>query len=227
MVDVSAEISDRLAVACAVFGLELRPIESAGHEPHALGRASEQIAEWIGERDRSRGLVCLLTGPSGSGKSTLLRLLERNLRARGEPVRLARPIARGSRSVLDHIPGSLDRALRTLARCGLADATVLPRTPRELSDGQRWRLGLARAFRGCRPRIVIADEFASTLDALTALGVCGALGRSVKRSPGEVLIAATARDEVERWLQPCIMARVPFPAPGVRGDVALDRHRHA
>ena len=95
--------------------------------------------------------VVFITGTSGSGKSVLLRRIEEALRA--EPaarvVNLA-DVERLPRSpVIELMAGPLEESLRLLSAAGRADAFLLLRTPDELSDGQRYRLRLAKALEEC------------------------------------------------------------------------------
>ena len=84
------------------------------------------------------------------------------------------------------------------------------RTPRELSEGQRHRLALAHAVASRGP--VLIDEFASTLDRLTAMGLCISLARWA-RSCGRSVVGATAHDDVVEWLRPDIHVTVPLAGP--------------
>jgi ABC-type ATPase with predicted acetyltransferase domain len=54
--------------------------------------------------------------------------------------------------VIELMTGPLDESLRLLSAAGLADAFLLLRTPEELSDGQRYRLRLAKALEDCELR---------------------------------------------------------------------------
>ncbi|NJL32373.1 MAG: hypothetical protein HC898_12585 [Phycisphaerales bacterium] len=75
---------------------------------------------------------------------------------------------------------SLEEVTSLLSLAGLGDAFVMLRKPGELSEGQRYRLQLARllaqvhrqqgrqAGESDRLRVILADEFGATLDRLTA-----------------------------------------------------------
>jgi uncharacterized protein len=212
--------SRRTLRAMAMFGLTL---EHDRHQRAAL--VDEQLASAAEALDGRLGPggIALITGPSGGGKSTLLRLFEQRAARAGH----ARPIVRAGvreddRSLIDLVPGKLtgkDGALRRLAAAGLADATLLARTPAELSDGQRFRLALARGMAlaqrrpvsGAVPTLVI-DEFCSSLDRLTARDVARTLRRWVDRpttSPRPVrVVAATAHDDLALALAPDVVVHI-------------------
>ena len=95
------------------------------------------------------GDVIFVTGPSGSGKSVLLARLEEAIRGAWPAARivnLAQTDLPADRAVIDLMAPPLAQALRLLSTAGLADAFLLLRRPHELSDGQRYRLRLARAI---------------------------------------------------------------------------------
>ncbi len=174
----------------------------------------------------SSGIV-LITGPSGSGKSTILKLLAealgdgpaRVLQFDGLPALRDVPLV----DVFDWPGMTLEKTLATLSIVGLGDAFVMLRRPMELSDGQRHRLRLAQVIsevmRGeektvadysdasDRAAVILADEFTSTLDRVTAQTICRNIRRWMDRWNGPALsfVVATAHDDVLDALQPDVL----------------------
>ncbi len=164
------------------------------------------------------GDVVFVTGPSGGGKSVLVRRLEEAIRAAAGPgarvVDLAAIDLPAGRPVIDLMRKPLERALRVLSLAGLADAFSLLRTAAELSDGQRYRLRLARAVDallaeadGPPPpewRVLVADEFCSTLDRLCARAVAYR-ARRLASTEGVTVLAASAHDDLVEDLAPDVL----------------------
>ena len=135
--------------------------------------------------------------------------------------------------------GPLEGALRLLSAAGLADAFLLLRRARELSDGQRYRLRLALALDallahpnaepgtrnaeqhspnpgapgaadGCCQalarglRLLVADEFCSTLDRLCARAVAYRV-RRLADTHGLTVVAASAHDDLVEDLAPDVL----------------------
>lgn len=163
----------------------------------------------------ARGIV-LLTGPSGSGKSTLLRATRDDLAARNgvhlvEDASLA-TFGAPRCAAVEAFGDSLESALATLTRAGLADAKALARPVATLSVGQRARFDLARLIHhavhtsdntASRAVIIIIDEFLAPLDRLTARAIALGLNRWLKRLRRPItLLVATAHDDLTAALAP-------------------------
>jgi ABC-type ATPase with predicted acetyltransferase domain len=187
------------------------------------------------------GQLILIAGASGSGKSTLLRRLRTTARAprpggRRAWVDLARvSLGRGDAPVVDVMADALGggdddasvvAALEALSRVGLGEVWTYLRPPRELSDGQRWRLRLALALARVGRRsggggggggVLVADEFGAPLDRVTARVVARAVRRAVSAGRDLCAVVATAHDDLEAALSPDVVVRCDFGAVTVSG----------
>jgi hypothetical protein len=110
--------------------------------------------------------------------------------------------------LVDAFDEPLDRTTALLALAGLGDAFVMLRSPNQLSDGQRYRLRLARAIHSAQqasqPCVILADEFGATLDRLTATIVAEHLSRWI-RATHHTLVCATTHDDLLEPLQPTVL----------------------
>lgn len=170
---------------------------------------------------RAQEIVCLLGG-SGCGKSSLLRLLARlaeaqrgEIRFLGEPLQAPHPQA----ALLFQQPGLLpwldvrrnvgfgldferqprithellrQRVQTALEAVGLGDCGGL--LPAQLSGGMAQRVALARAL-AREPRLLLADEPFSALDAITRTQMQALLVELVHRWHAAVLLVTHDIDE--------------------------------
>ncbi|MEM1354447.1 MAG: hypothetical protein AAGH88_06135 [Planctomycetota bacterium] len=206
-----------LAVA-SLFGLTLEPYSAELIPPTTLTLAP--------------GRVVFITGTSGGGKSTFLRRIAEALEDRSdasvllldadEPLpdtALVDGFDHAPSDALDWSqPGPHDLAgpLRWLGLAGLSDARLMLRQPHQLSEGQRHRYRLARLIEAvdrCADAqepdhaelvVVLADEFLTPLDRVTAAAVAGTTARWARRA-GVCLVAATAHDDLLEPLGPDVL----------------------
>ncbi|MFG0260114.1 MAG: AAA family ATPase [Phycisphaerales bacterium JB041] len=205
-VECGSAPSSRLLRALAPFGLLASEAERPAPPPTpstAVGRVLSLPG----------GSVALVTGPSGCGKTTLLRAVADATHARVVDAARLLQDAPGDRPVLDLITNPVSETLRALAAAGLAEPGLWARAVPELSEGQRSRLGLALAIACVRPgerALLVSDEFASTLDRVTARGVARTVRRWASRHPDVLVLCATAHEDLAPDLRPDAHLRPPF-----------------
>lgn len=201
--------SARLLKVCALFGISHNPV------CNDAGRARSAAHQL---RSMPRGHIALLTGPSGGGKSLILRQLASETRPAPILVDPSRRIRWRASAVIDQFPAPIASALACLARAGLAEAAILAAHPRNLSDGQRFRLLLALAMHRAlnqRPRpMLLIDEFCSTLDRITARNIARTFHRWIKAERLRA-ICATANDDILETLAPDTLVYQPLHAAAI------------
>jgi ABC-type ATPase with predicted acetyltransferase domain len=155
------------------------------------------------------GEVVYVTGPSGGGKSTILRLIKEQ---HGNCATFDDVFDFDfDRPVIDQVGSTLAEAAQLLALAGLADAFVMLRKPGELSDGQRYRLGLARLMERASQvdelalLVILADEFGATLDRLTADVVARNIRKWVRGQDHVCFVAATTHEDLLGALEPDVL----------------------
>lgn len=141
--------------------------------------------------------IGLLVGPSGAGKSTLAANLwpdahrPAELWAEGRSVVDDFPEEMGIRDVVGH-----------LTAVGLGSPPAWVRPYSTLSTGEKFRADVARALAVAgSERLVVIDEFTSTVDRQVAKVASHAVQKAVRRN-GAQMVAVTCHYDVLDWLQP-------------------------
>ncbi len=191
-------VSQSAMRACASF--DLIPMHT--HQRHA--KIDLPSDDQLGMIHSSR--IVLVTGASGSGKSCRLRGIAHALSALGTlSIHVVEDQGiqnRSGRAMIDLLEGSFKNRVVTLAHAGLAEPALWAMPPSCLSVGQRARFVLAQSMHRMFPGdVLIADEFATTLDRANAYS----LARTMRRwaiNRGMTLVAASAHEDLEAMLEP-------------------------
>ena len=171
------------------------------------------------------GSIVLLTGPSGSGKSSILQALAERL-GHVDWVGAGRfPL---DRPIVDSIAplAPLATALEILTACGLGEPRLWIRRFADLSEGEQFRVCLARAIGSSlgtdRGRPILCDEFTAGLHRRMAKAIAYNLRKLVSRH-GLKLVAATAHDDIAEDLQADQTVRLGAGGTGVVWRRSSDR----
>ncbi len=189
-------VSDELVHACVGFGV----LPTAARD-----RAPARVPGAL-VREIRPGRVVLLAGASGAGKSTILGALACSLEGRGV-VRVAERFseAESGRAVFVCLGGDPRRRSGVLALAGLAEPTLWARAAGALSEGEGARVRLAIAMARAEPgSVVLADEFASTLDRVTAYALARTVRRWARRER-VAIVASSAHEDLEACLAPDVV----------------------
>lgn len=156
----------------------------------------------------NQGDVVYITGQSGSGKSLLLKDLSAKMRADGLVVADLNEIELKDKPVIELVGETISEATELLAKAGISDAYIYLRKPSELSDGQRYRLKLAKLME-MKADVWIADEFGAVLDRVTAKVVAFNIAK-VSRRMNKTLMVATTHTDMTEELAPNVMITKRF-----------------
>jgi ABC-type ATPase with predicted acetyltransferase domain len=147
------------------------------------------------------GDVVYINGQSGSGKSLLLRELANQLPDQGLTVSNIDDVQLDpDLPLIDQLGKTMNEAANLLSKTGINDAYLIIRKPGELSDGQRYRLKLAKMIESDAD-VWVADEFGAVLDRPTARIVAFSL-QKLARKMGKTLIVATTHTDLVEELGP-------------------------
>lgn len=172
-------------------------------EAFGLGLTDKEFVIYDGvEVDVEQGDVVYITGQSGSGKSLLLRDLTEALRREGKVVADLNEIVLDEKPVIDLLGETTTQATELLAKAGISDAWIYIRKPSELSDGQRYRLKLAKVMEQ-NADVWVADEFGAVLDRETAKVVAFNM-QKVARREGKTFMVATTHTDLKEELGPSL-----------------------
>lgn len=136
--------------------------------------------------------VGLIVGPSGSGKSSIVNRIFGGEKA----LRWGKP------SVIDDFPAG--RSMEEIAAvCQAVGFNTIPawmRPYKVLSNGERFRVELARRMLEC-PDPIVVDEFTSVVDRQVAKIGSHAVQKWVRRNRRQ-FIASSCHYDIIEWLQP-------------------------
>lgn len=155
------------------------------------------------ELEVNPGDVVYITGQSGSGKSQLLRMLSAAMTETGLQVADFDHVALKDKPIIDQIGSNMTEAIELLSRAGINDAYLTIRKPQELSDGQRYRLKLAKLMENDAD-VWVCDEFGAVLDRITAKTVAFN-SQKLARVKKRILIVATTHTDLVTELAPSLI----------------------
>lgn len=134
-----------------------------------------------------------VTGQSGSGKSQLLAALKADYLEAGFIVGDMSEVELSDDPLVDQLGTSTMHAIELLNMAGLNDAHLFIRKPSQLSDGQKYRLKIAKLLE-MKVDVLICDEFGAVLDRETAKVLARHLWNISLKNKMPVVVATTHRD---------------------------------
>ncbi|SCW95602.1 ATP-binding cassette domain-containing protein [Ancylobacter rudongensis] len=178
-------------------------------EGFGLGLTDKQFVVYDNlELEIEQGDVVYINGQSGSGKSLLLKDLATQMRRDGLRVTDLNEVVLEEKPVIELVGRTISEATDLLAKAGISDAWIYIRKPSELSDGQRYRLKLAKVMESDADAW-IADEFGAVLDRVTARVVAFNMTK-VARRMGKTLMVATTHTDLKDELAPSLIVTKRF-----------------
>ena len=186
--------TENVITVCRMFGLTIDRLR----ERRRIHKCYLKIQE---------GDIVYIYGPSGSGKTVLLKELEKSIPAE-DRINLADIELPSDKAVVDCIDGSLLDCLDLLSTAGLSECFCILNPPSTLSDGEKYRFRLAMAM-ASKKKYIIADEFSSELDRITAASISIKLKKYAKKT-GTIFILASCHYDTLLELAPDIIVTKDF-----------------
>lgn len=140
--------------------------------------------------------IGLIVGPSGSGKTSI------GSRIFGGGIHDLYDGWASDKPIVDCIAPdkSLNEVTAALSAVGLGDVPSWLRPFKVLSNGEKFRAGLARLVVE-RPQRAVVDEFTSVIDRQIAKVGAAAFAKSWRKGNGQIVLLSCHYDIIE-WLQP-------------------------
>ena len=149
--------------------------------------------------------IYYISGYSGSGKSQILRKINENLEKLYDVIYIVKwdRLKIPNKSLIEFFRNiSSDERLSILSKCGLGEAWKFVSLYNDLSDGEKFRFILYKSIMDLRDKpnpVLIFDEFAATLDRITAKAIANNISR-LRDKFGITFILASAHDDLIDYL---------------------------
>lgn len=176
---ISVDRTDRVIEACEAFGMDMADSTFTVYEDFNFSTDE-------GER-------IYVTGQSGSGKTQLLRQMKQDYIEAGLAVGDLEEVDISNEPLVDQLGESTNHAIELLNMAGLNDAHLFIRNPSQLSDGQKYRLRIAKLLEK-EVDVIICDEFGAILDRETAKVLARHMWNVSLKNKVAVVVATTHRD---------------------------------
>lgn len=135
--------------------------------------------------------IGLIYGPSGSGKTTILSQFGK-----------VKKFEWDNKAVISNfktIP--VEEAVNILSAVGFSSVPAWLRPYSVLSNGEKFRVDIARAIAESNDEPILIDEFTSVVDRTVAAAASNALNKYVKGTNKKIVLASCHADILE-WLRP-------------------------
>lgn len=186
-INTPACVSIKAQGACAQFGLITQPTTNSPPPKTTIpdDHAITQI---------NNARVILISGFSGSGKTCLLRGIKKSITNRNIHAVNDQPIT-STQSIFDLLTGTIEQRVSVLSQTGLAEPKLWAMPFHTLSAGEQARFQLALAMQHAHSGdVLIADEFCTPLDRISAQAVAYTVRRWALRNDITLIVAAAHED---------------------------------